>query len=83
MISCLGKHYERKHNYSPKESYTAMKTLVEKKPRVPHRWKACTPCEQNPSDTAFPRSTDDAIHGVEVPTASYRSFHEESPTEWR
>ena len=53
------------------------------KPRAPHRWKACTPCEQNPSDTALPRNTDRVIHRVEVPTASYRSIHEESPTEWR
>ena len=59
-----------------------MKTIVEIKPRVPYRWKVYTPCEQNPSDTAFPRSTD-AIHRVEVPTASYPSIHEESSTEWR
>ena len=48
-----------------------MKTVVEKKPRVPHRWNFCTPCAQSPSDTAVPRSLDDAIHRVEVPTASY------------
>ena len=59
-----------------------MKTLLEMKPLVPYHWKACTPCEQNPSDTAVPRSTDGAIHRVEVPTASYRSIHGESPTEW-
>ena len=73
----------KKYNYSPKKSDIAMKTMVEMKPRVPYRWKACTPCEQNPSDTAVPRNSDHAIHRVEVPTASYRSIHEESPTEWR
>ena len=53
------------------------------KPRAPYRWKACTPCEQNLSDTALPRNTDRVILRVEVQTASYRSIHEESPTEWR
>ena len=52
-------------------------------PHVPYRWKACTPCEQNPSDTAVPRSTDSAVQRVGVPIASYRSIHEESLTEWR
>ena len=52
-------------------------------PHVPYRWKACTPCEQNPSDTAVPRSTESAVQRVGVPIASYRSIHEESLTEWR
>ena len=82
-MKTLGKRCERKYNYSPKKSDIAMKTMVEMKPRVPCRLKACTPCEQNPSDIAVPRNSDHAIHRVEVPTASYRSIHEESPTEWR
>ena len=61
----------KKYNYSPKKSDIAMKTMVEMKPRVPYRWKACTPCEQNPSDTAVPRSTEGAIQRVGVPIASY------------
>ena len=52
-------------------AFMQMKTVVEKKPRVPYRWNVCKPCAQSPSDTAVPRSLDDAIHRVEVPTASY------------
>ena len=70
LKSILSKRYERK-------------TQVEMKPRAPYHWKACTPCEQNPSDTAVPRSADDAIQRVGVPTVSYQSVHEESLTEWR
>ena len=77
------KHYERKYNYSLKKSDITVKTQVKIKPRVPYHWKACKPCEQNPSDTAVPQSTDSAIQRVGVPTASYRSIHEESLTEWR
>ena len=83
MKSILSKRYERKYNYYPRKSDIAMKTQVEMKPRAPYRWKACTPCEQNPSDTAVPRSADGAIQRVGVPTASYQSVHEESLTEWR
>ena len=81
-MKTLGKRCERKYNYSPKKSDIAMKTMVEMKPRVPCRLKACTPCEQNPSDTAVPRSANGAIQRVGVPTASYQSVDEESLTEW-
>ena len=52
-------------------AFTPMKTVVEKKPGVPYHWNACKPCAQSPSDTAVLQSLDDAIHRVEVPTASY------------
>ena len=81
-VKSVSKHYERKYNYSPKKYNIAMKTLVEMKPRIPYRLRACTPYEQNPSDTAVPGSIQDAVHQMDVPNVSCRSIHEEIPTEW-